>query len=70
MSFFGTIPLLISMLVGFLVALVAVGLLGLGRGPTEKSSPGKSDALLLGLLALAAFGMGVFLSYFLFGLLL
>jgi len=56
--------------VGFLLGLVTVGLLRLGHSPTEGSVSGASDALLLGLLALAAFAMGVFLTYFLFGLLL
>jgi len=70
MNVSGTIPLVISMLVGCLISLVAVGLLALRHSPTERNSPGRNDALLLGLLALAAFGMGVFLTYFLFGLLL
>ena len=70
MKLFGTIPLTISILVGCLLGLVAVGLLRLRHSPTEGSLPGTSDALLLGLLALAAFAMGVFLTYVLFGLLL
>jgi hypothetical protein len=70
MKFFGTIPLVISIMVGFLLGLVTVGLLRLRHSPTESSLPGTSDALLLGLLALAAFAMGVFLTYVLFGLLL
>jgi hypothetical protein len=70
MKLFGTIPLVISIMVGFLLGLVAVGLLRLRRSPAEGSLPGTSDALLLGLLALAAFALGVFLTYVLFGLLL
>jgi len=70
MKLFGTIPLVISILVGFLLGLVTVGLLRLGRSPTEGSLPGTSDALLLGLLTLAVFAMGAFLTYVLFGLLL
>lgn len=70
MKLFGTTPLIISILVGFLLGLVTVGLLRLRRIPTQESSLGSSDALLLGLLALAAFAMGVFLTYILFGLLL
>jgi hypothetical protein len=70
MKLFGTIPLVISILVGFLLGLVTVGLLRLRHSPTEGSLPGTSDALLLGLLTLAAIAMGVFLTYILFGLLL
>jgi hypothetical protein len=70
MKLFGTIPLMISILVGFLLGLVTVGLLRLRHSPTEGSLPGTSDALLLGLLTLAAIAMGVFLTYILFGLLL
>lgn len=67
MSLYGTIPLVISILVGFLLALVTVGLLRLRHSPSEGSLPGTSDVLLLGLLALAAFAMGVFVTYVLFG---
>jgi hypothetical protein len=70
MKFFGTVPLVISILVGFLLGLVTVGLLRLRHSPTEGSLAGTDDALLLGLLALAAFATGVFLTYILFGLLL
>jgi hypothetical protein len=70
MKLFGTIPLVISILVGFLLGLVTVGLLRLRHSPTEGSLPGTSDALLLGLLTLAAIAMGVFLTIILFGLLL
>jgi hypothetical protein len=70
MKLFGTMPLVISILVGFLLGLVTVGLLRLRHSPTEGSLPGTGDALLLGLLALAAFAMGVFLTYALFGLLM
>ena len=70
MKLFGTIPLVISILVGLLLGLVTLGLLRLRRIPSEGNLPGTSDGLLLGLLALAAFAMGVFLTYVLFGLLL
>jgi hypothetical protein len=70
MKLFSTIPLLISILVGFLLGLAAMGLLRLGHSPTESSLPGTSDGLLLGLLALAAFALGIFLTHGLFGLLL
>ncbi len=70
MKFLSATPLVISILVGILLGLVTVGLLRLRHSPTESSSPGTSDAMLLGLLALAAFAMGVFLTYVLFGLFL
>jgi hypothetical protein len=70
MKFFGTVPLVISIMVGFLLGLVAVGLLRLRHSPAEGNLPGTSDALLLGLLALAAFALGVFLTYMFFGFLL
>lgn len=70
MRFNGTIPLVISIMVGFVLGLVTIGLLRLRHSPAEGSLPGTGDGLLLGLLALAAFAMGVFLTYVLFGLLL
>jgi hypothetical protein len=70
MRFFGTVPLIVSLLVGFLLGLVTVGLLRLRHSPTEIDLPGTGDGLLLGLLALAAFALGIFLTYLLFGLLL
>jgi hypothetical protein len=71
MKLFGAIPLVISIMVGFLLGLVAVGLLRLRHSPAEGNfRESNSDAMLLGLLALAAFGLGVFLTYVLFGLLL
>ena len=68
MTLVGAIPLLISVLVGLLLVLVTVGLLRLRRQPTEGNWPSTGDGLLLGLLALAAFAMGVFLTYLMFGL--
>jgi len=70
MKFFGAIPLVISILVGFLLGLVTVGLLRLRRSTVDSNLTESSDALLLGLLVLAAFAMGVFLTYILWGLLL
>jgi hypothetical protein len=70
MKFISAMPLLLSILVGFLLGLVTVGLLRLRRSPSEGSLPENGDGLLLGLLALAAFAMGVFLTYLLLGLLL
>jgi hypothetical protein len=70
MKLFGTVPLVISILVGFLLGLVTVGILRLRQSAAESSWQGSGDALLLGLLALAAFAMGIFVTYLLFGLLL
>jgi len=70
MKVFGVIPLVISILIGFLLGLVTLGLLRLRHSPTEGSLPESGDGLLIGLLALAAFAMGIFLTYILFGLLL
>ncbi|MFN2244586.1 MAG: hypothetical protein ACK2U2_20005 [Anaerolineae bacterium] len=70
MKLFGPTPLVISILVGFLLGLVTVGILRLRHSPTEGDVPETGDALLLGLLALAAFALGIFLTYVLFGLLL
>lgn len=70
MELFGATPLVISILVGFLLGLVTVGLLRLRHSPTEGSLPANGDGLLLGLLTLAAFAMGAFVTYLLFGLLL
>jgi len=70
MEFLGATPLLVSVLVGFLLGLVTSGLLRLRQSPTQDSSAGTSDALLLGLLTLAAFALGIFLTYVLFGVLI
>ena len=69
MKFLGAAPLVISILVGLLLGLVTMGLLRLRHSPSEGIVSATGDGLLLGLLALAAFAMGVFLSYLLFGLL-
>ncbi|MFN2185493.1 MAG: hypothetical protein ACK2UU_16005 [Anaerolineae bacterium] len=69
MKLVGAVPLLISVLVGLLLGLVSVGFLGLVRRPAEGNWATTGDGLLLGLLALAAFAMGVFLTYLVFGLL-
>jgi hypothetical protein len=57
------VPLLLSLLVGMALGLVAWGLMRgrhQGRGDALMQTP---DGMLLGLLALAAFAMGVFLTY-------
>ncbi len=70
MKFISAIPLLLSILVGFLLGLVAVGILRLRHHPAEAGSTVISDDVLVGFVALAAFAMGAFLTYLLFGLLL
>ena len=70
MKLFGAIPLVISILVGFLLCLLTLGLFWQRRSPAEGRLPGTGDGLLLGLLALSAFAMGIFVTYLLFGLLL
>jgi hypothetical protein len=58
-----TVPLLLSLLVGLALGLVAWGLVRSrhhARSDTLMQTP---DGMLLGLLALAAFAMGVFLTY-------
>jgi ABC-type amino acid transport system permease subunit len=70
MNFISATPLLLSILVGFLLGLVAVGLLRLRHHPAEVGSAARPDEVLVGFVALAAFAMGAFLTYLLFGLLL
>ena len=70
MTPFSTAPLVISILVGFLLGFVTLGLLRLRNSPSGGSLPGTNDFLLYGLLTLAAFAMGVFLTDILFGLVL
>ncbi len=62
------IPLLLIILVGLLLGLVAWGFLRVrGRGDGDALMMLRDDVL-LGLLALAAFTLGVFLAYILLGL--
>jgi hypothetical protein len=63
-------PLLLSILVGFLLGLVAVGILRVRHHPAELDAAVRPDDVLVGFVALAAFAMGAFLTYLLFGLLL
>ena len=70
MEFITAIPLLLSILVGFLLGLVVVGILRLRHHPTGAGSTVIPDDVLVGFMALAAFAMGAFLTYLLFGLLL
>jgi len=63
----GPIPLLLSILVGLVLGLVTWGLLRLRR-QEDDSQAASPDGALLGLLALAAFALGAFLTYALLGL--
>lgn len=63
------IPLiLISSLIGLLLGLIAWGGWRARRRELNHIQTGSHDEILLGLLILAAFAMGVFLTYALFGL--
>jgi ABC-type amino acid transport system permease subunit len=70
MKFMSATPLLLSILVGFLLGLVAVGILRLRHHPVDADSTAIPDDVLMGFVALAAFAMGAFLTYLLVGLLL
>jgi hypothetical protein len=68
MSSVHTIPLLLSILVGLSLALVGWGFWRAQRLNSESNPTGARDDILLGLLVLAAFGLGIFLTYALLGL--
>jgi hypothetical protein len=59
------VPLLLSGLVGLLLALLAWGLLRIQRQADGSITTETRDDLLLGLLALAAFSLGAFVTYML-----
>lgn len=62
------VPLLLSLLVGLLIGLVGWGFL---RSQSHEASDilmGTRDDVILGLLVLAAFALGVFLTYLLLSL--
>jgi hypothetical protein len=59
------VPLLLSILVGLLLAFLAWGLLRVRRQADGSIATGTRDELLLGLLALAAFCLGAFVTYML-----
>ena len=63
----GSIPLLLSVLVGLVLGLVTWGTLQLHRR-TGDGQPETRDGILLGLVALAAFALGAFLTYVLLGI--
>jgi len=59
------IPMLLSVLVGLLLSLIVWGVLRARRHEAGGSLMGTWDNLLLGLLVLAGFGLGAFLTYLL-----
>jgi hypothetical protein len=61
------IPALVGILLGLLLALVCWGFLRTQGHKSESAQLGARDDLLLGLLMLAVFGLGVFLTYALLG---
>jgi len=67
MSSQNAIPILLSVLVGAVLGLVVWGLRRSRRHVVGDSVMGTRDDVLLGLLMLAAFALGVFLTYVLIG---
>jgi len=67
MSYTHAIPLLLSVLVGLVLGLVALGLLRYRSQASDDSLMGTRNDLLLGLLVLAAFALGAFVTYILIG---
>jgi hypothetical protein len=67
MKLVSAIPLLLSGLVGFLLGLVTWGALRL-RCRTDDAQPVTHDDVLFGLVALAAFALGAFLTYVFLGI--
>jgi hypothetical protein len=57
------IPVLLAILVGLLFGLLAWGFLRMRSREAEEALMGAGDDLLTGLLVLAAFALGVFLTY-------
>jgi hypothetical protein len=66
MSHVSAIPLLLSLLAGLALGAVTGGALRLARCKDDTGSVGH-DGMLLGLLALAAFALGAFVTYLLLG---
>ncbi len=67
MSYTHAIPLLLSILVGLVLGLMAWELLRYRKQALDITQMGTRNDLLLGLLVLAAFGLGVFTTYILIG---
>ncbi len=63
MSLMHTVPLLLSILVGLLLGLVTWGFLRIHRQAADDSIVETRDDILFGLLALAAFSLGAFITY-------
>jgi hypothetical protein len=61
------VPLLLIVLVGLSLGLVAWGFLRVRSRETSGALMGTRDDVLLGLLVLAAFALGAFLTYILLG---
>jgi hypothetical protein len=57
------IPVLLAILVGLLFGLLAWGFLRMQRHDAGKALTGTGDGVLTGLLVLAAFALGMFLTY-------
>jgi hypothetical protein len=57
------IPVLLAILTGLVFALVAWGLLRIRSRETGETLVGAGDVMLTGLLVLAAFALGMFLTY-------
>jgi len=62
------VPLLLALLVGLLLGLVVAGLLGNRAGAPGETSARATFDILSGMLVLAAFAMGAFVTYVLLGL--
>ena len=60
-------PLLLALLVGLLLGLVVAGLLANGAGTTCETPARPRSDILSGMFVLAAFAMGVFVTYVLAG---
>ena len=61
-------PLLLALLVGLLLGLVVAGLLANRAGTTSETPARPRGDILPGMLVLAAFAMGAFVTYVLLGL--
>jgi hypothetical protein len=67
-SLANAVPLLLMIIVGLLLALLGWGLLRFSRHAGPESSWEAPDDLLVALLALAAFALGAFVTFFAIGL--
>jgi hypothetical protein len=60
-------PLLLIILIALLLGLLAVGFLRVRRHEADETMQETGDEMLLGLVVLAAFALGVFVTYVLIG---